>query len=78
MHVSPVFLRASVAEAATATGFLPQATIAARRRGIRPPPLGGTTVPSPSIADCAGQGGVSYPDLRKDEFLIDFDIMVKF
>ncbi|MGA2982613.1 MAG: TonB-dependent receptor [Terriglobia bacterium] len=29
-------------------------------------------------ASCANDGGVWYPDLRKAEFLIDFDIMVKF
>jgi Putative beta-barrel porin-2, OmpL-like. bbp2 len=27
---------------------------------------------------CTGQGGVWFPDLRKDEMLVDFDILVKF
>jgi hypothetical protein len=29
-------------------------------------------------AGCAGNGGVWYPDLRKDEVLFDIDLMVKF
>jgi hypothetical protein len=34
--------------------------------------------PSATISGCGGNGGVWYPDLRKDENLIDIDIMVKF
>jgi hypothetical protein len=34
--------------------------------------------PSPTIAGCNGNGGVWYPDLRKNENLIDMDILVKF
>jgi hypothetical protein len=33
---------------------------------------------SATINGCANDGGVWYPDLRKDEFLVNFDIMVKF
>jgi hypothetical protein len=34
--------------------------------------------PSPTTAGCIGNGGLWSPDLRKDEQLVDFDIMVKF
>ena len=34
--------------------------------------------PSPNISGCNGNGGVWYPDLRKNENLIDMDILVKF
>jgi hypothetical protein len=34
--------------------------------------------PSATTAGCVGNGGLWSPDLRKDEQLIDFDIMVKF
>jgi hypothetical protein len=34
--------------------------------------------PSLTIAGCAGNGGLWTPDLRKDESLIDMDILVKF
>jgi hypothetical protein len=34
--------------------------------------------PSLTIAGCNGNGGVWYPDLRKNENLIDMDILVKF
>jgi hypothetical protein len=34
--------------------------------------------PSLTVAGCAGNGGVWYPDLRKNETLIDMDILVKF
>ena len=34
--------------------------------------------PSSTIAGCSGNGGVWYPDLRKNENLIDMDILVKF
>jgi hypothetical protein len=34
--------------------------------------------PSLTIAGCDGNGGVWYPDLRKNEDLIDMDILVKF
>ena len=33
---------------------------------------------SAATASCAGQGGVWFPDLRKDEVLFDIDLMVKF
>ena len=38
----------------------------------------GLSVSSPTVAGCAGFGGVWYPDLRKNEALVDIDIMVKF
>jgi hypothetical protein len=34
--------------------------------------------PSLTVAGCAANGGVWYPDLRKNETLIDMDILVKF
>ena len=34
--------------------------------------------PSLTISGCAGQGGLWTPDLRKREFLLDIDLMVKF
>ncbi len=34
--------------------------------------------PSSAISGCAGNGGLWSPDLRKDENLIDLDILVKF
>jgi hypothetical protein len=34
--------------------------------------------PSATINGCGNDGGTWFPDLRRDEFLIDFDIMVKF
>jgi hypothetical protein len=34
--------------------------------------------PSSTIAGCAGNGGLWSPDLRKNETLIDMDILVKF
>ena len=34
--------------------------------------------PSQTIAGCGSNGGVWYPDLRKNETLIDMDILVKF
>jgi hypothetical protein len=38
----------------------------------------GQTSLSAATASCVGQGGVWFPDLRKDEVLFDIDIMVKF
>jgi hypothetical protein len=32
----------------------------------------------PATAACTSQGGVWFPDLRRDESLVDIDIMVKF
>lgn len=34
--------------------------------------------PSPSINGCGNNGGTWFPDLRRDEQLVDFDILVKF
>jgi len=34
--------------------------------------------PSPTIEGCSGNGGVWYPDLRRTENFVDFDILVKF
>jgi hypothetical protein len=34
--------------------------------------------PSLTVAGCAANGGVWYPDLRENETLIDLDIPVKF
>ncbi len=34
--------------------------------------------PSATTAGCAGNGGLWSPDLRKNETLIDMDILVKF
>jgi hypothetical protein len=34
--------------------------------------------PSLTIGGCSGNGGVWYPDLRKNENFIDMDILVKF
>jgi Putative beta-barrel porin-2, OmpL-like. bbp2/Carboxypeptidase regulatory-like domain len=63
------------------------------RGGITPPAFAGATgtpngypteyscnngTPSPTINGCGANGGTWFPDLRKDEFLIDIDIMVKF
>ncbi len=64
------------------------------RGGITPPAaLGGSLLtpngypseyacldgtPSATINGCGNDGGTWFPDLRKNEFLIDFDIMVKF
>jgi hypothetical protein len=33
---------------------------------------------SAATASCVGQGGVWFPDLRRDEVLFDIDVMVKF
>ena len=38
----------------------------------------GQTTLSAATASCVGQGGVWFPDLRRDEVLFDIDIMVKF
>jgi hypothetical protein len=62
--------------------------------GITPPAFAGSAVgtnngfpteyacmdgtPSPTINGCGNDGGTWFPDLRRDETLIDFDIMVKF
>ena len=62
--------------------------------GITPPPLtnngsptqyacmngnpSGQTVLSAATASCGGNGGVWFPDLRRDEVLFDIDLMVKF
>ncbi len=40
-------------------------------------PSGATALTAAQTA-CAGQGGVWFPNLVKSEFLVDFDIMVKF
>jgi hypothetical protein len=34
--------------------------------------------PSPIIPGCSANGGVWYPDLRRTENFLDFDILVKF
>jgi Putative beta-barrel porin-2, OmpL-like. bbp2/Carboxypeptidase regulatory-like domain len=62
--------------------------------GVTPPPLtnngfptqyacmsgaaSGATALSAAQSACASQGGVWFPDLRKDEILFDIDLMVKF
>jgi Putative beta-barrel porin-2, OmpL-like. bbp2/Carboxypeptidase regulatory-like domain len=62
--------------------------------GVTPPPLtnngfptqyacmsgaaSGATALSAAQVACASQGGVWFPDLRKDEILFDIDLMVKF
>jgi hypothetical protein len=62
--------------------------------GVTPPPLtnngfptqyacmsgaaSGAEVLSAAQVACASQGGVWFPDLRKDEMLFDIDLMVKF
>ena len=38
----------------------------------------GATVLSAATSACAGNGGVWFPDLRRDEVLFDIDLMVKF
>ena len=38
----------------------------------------GQTILSAATASCVGQGGVWFPDLRKDEVLFDIDLMIKF
>jgi hypothetical protein len=38
----------------------------------------GATVLSAATASCAGNGGVWFPDLRRDEVLFDIDLLVKF
>jgi hypothetical protein len=34
--------------------------------------------PSAAINGCGNDGGTWFPDLRRDESLIDIDLMVKF
>jgi hypothetical protein len=62
--------------------------------GITPPAFQGSAVgtnngfpteyacedgtPSATINGCGNDGGTWFPDLRRDEFLMDFDVMVKF